>query len=118
MSATAAVRAAIAHTPSHHIGRLWAELAEHSPVRGEHFLRNLTPQLAKRAVLNAQWEPCEGASLATGERLCLARGILGVADGRRTAHVTALLVQGADGHEFLAWCWAGDYPVRAGLRAA
>jgi hypothetical protein len=118
MTATAIVRAAIAHTPYHHIDRLYSELAERSPTRGDCFLRNLTPELVESALLNAQWEPCEGASLASGERLCLARGILGVAGGRRTAHVTVLLVQGADGHEFLAWCWAGDYPARAGLRAA
>lgn len=119
MNATTAVRAAITHTPSHYIDQLLAELAEYSSTRGEYFLRNLTPELVHRTLSNASWESCEGESLAPGERLYLARGILGVAaDGRRTAHVTVLVMRGADGNDFLAWCWAGDYPARAGLRAA
>lgn len=118
MNATAIVRAAIGHTPHHHIERLWAELAEHSPSRGTDYLRNLTPELVERTVLNAQWEPRECDGLAWHERTYLARGILGVADGRRTAHVTVLVMQGADGNDFIAWLWPGDPAGEAELRAA
>jgi hypothetical protein len=119
MIATDIVRSAIANTPPYHIERLWAELAEHSSVRGGAFLRNLTPQLAERTVLNAQWEPRECTGLTPYERLYLARGILGVAaDGRRTAHITVLVMRGADGNDFVAWLWPGDPAGEAELRAA
>lgn len=118
MTATDIVRSAVVHTPPYHIERLWAELAEHSASRGPDYLRNVTPKLAKSAVLHAHWEPCECSGLAPYERVYLARGILGVAGGRRTAHVTVLVMQGADGNDFIAWLWPGDPAGEVELRAA
>ena len=119
MTATDIVRDAIVNTPTYHAGRLFAELAEHSPVRCDGFLRNLTPELVQRTLLNAQWEPCDCDGLNPHERTYLARGILGVAaDGRRTAHVTVLVIRGVDGVNFVAWLWPGDPVDEVELRAA
>lgn len=122
MSATAIVHAAVATTPPHHIACLWQELAEHSSARGDDYLRNLTPELVERAVLNAQWEPYPGGEQFPFGRAFIARGILGVAGGRRggrrTAHVTVLVMQGADGNDFVACLWPGDPAGDATRRAA
>lgn len=118
MNATAIVRAAIATTPPHHIQRLWSELAEHSPSRGADYLRNLTPELAERAVLNAQWEPYPDSVVVPYGRAFLARGILGVAGGKRTAHVSVLVITDFDGTDFIAWLWPGAPAGEAELRAA
>ncbi len=69
-------------------------------------------------MLNAQWEPADCSGLEPHERAYFARGILGVAGGRRTAHVTVLVMQGADGNDFVAWLWPGDAAGETELRAA